>query len=95
MRLGGLAGWATPRPGAPQSARSLPHVLPPLPLPTASSHVAGRPAVPRPAPPLAAPSYLAPLLNPPLPSPCRSFKWMGVMILAVTATLVLMHFPMW
>lgn len=25
----------------------------------------------------------------------EGFKWMGVMILAVTATLVLMHFPMW
>jgi NNP family nitrate/nitrite transporter-like MFS transporter len=25
----------------------------------------------------------------------EGFKWMGVMMLAVTATLVLMHFPMW
>lgn len=34
-----------------------------------------------------------PRLHP--PPPCPSFKWMGVMILAVTATLVLLHFPMW
>ena len=25
----------------------------------------------------------------------EGFKWMGVMIIAVTATLVCMHFPMW
>lgn len=89
MRLGGLAGWATPRAGAPQSARSLPHVLPPA----ATAHrivSRGRPAVPLPLPP-----PLTSPLSSTLPFPCRSFKWMGVMILAVTATLVLMHFPMW